>query len=119
MADKKTKAENGNEKVEKQRPKITISRAADYTVLYSDTVRLSVNQYDFKLTFSVNETLPNKDVQITEMLTIVLSPQHAKVLAETLAKNVDYYENNVLSLELKENFEELHEKTLREQNIID
>ncbi len=90
------------EKEESPKRNTQIARATDYGIIYSDTTRISVSPYDVKITFSVNETLPNNDVQLTEMVTVALSPLHAKAFVEILAKNVEYYERDVMQLNLNE-----------------
>lgn len=92
---------------------VNIGRAPDFGIMYSDGVRMSISAYDIKLTFVVNESLPNNDTLITELITVVLSPQHAKELATTLTKNVEKYENEVMSLQFNEDYQKkLNEKKL-------
>jgi Protein of unknown function (DUF3467) len=81
---------------------VTIGRTPEYSIFYADGARMSVSAYDMKLTFTVTETMFNNDARITEVATVVLSPQHAKDLAEALTRNVADYEKNVMSLEMKE-----------------
>ena len=92
---------------------ITIGRSPQYSVIYSDAVRMSLSAYDIKLTFSLNETLANNDVLITEELTVVLSPQHAKEFAEKLMANVELYEKDVMPLQVKKEYLEQRKKRLK------
>ncbi len=97
-----TKLIKKEKKEETEKRSITVQRAAGYGVIYSDTVRMSLSAYDFKLTFCINETLPDNNGLITEMVTIVLTPQHAKDLAETLTKNISRYEREIMPLVINE-----------------
>jgi hypothetical protein len=92
---------------------VTINRATDYGIMYSDTTRMSMSAYDIKVTFSVNESLPNNDVLITEMVTIALTPQHAKDLAESLTRNVERYEREVMPLNVNEKHQLEHKESLQ------
>ncbi len=103
--------ENDSETSDAKR-KVSLARADTYGLFYADAVQLSISAYDFKLTFSVNQTLLNGDVLITELSTVVLTPQHAKELATRLAQNVVQYEKDVMSLEVKEDFEQKQKKFL-------
>lgn len=100
-------------KVEQSRERnITVARSNDYGLIYSDTARISISAYDIKVTFSLNETLPDGSGLITEMITIALSPLHAKSLAESLTKNVARYEEQVMSLDINKDFEASHRETI-------
>jgi len=105
-----TKTVKKEEEVQKRN--VTVARANDYGLLYSDAARININAYDIKVTFSINEKLPDGSGLITEMITIVLSPLHAKKFAETLAKNVAKYEEQVMTLNINEDFEASHRETI-------
>lgn len=111
MAENKTVKKEKKEEIQKRN--ISITRAADYGVIYSDTARMSISAYDIKITFGVNETLPNNDVLITEIVTVALTPQHAKDLAETLTKNVARYEQDVMPLRISEKHKLEQEKLIQ------
>ncbi|MDQ3180038.1 MAG: DUF3467 domain-containing protein [Acidobacteriota bacterium] len=93
---------NGQDSKENnEKQKVSLARADDYRFFYTDNVQTSVSAFDFKLTCSVNQTLLNGDVLITEFATIVISPQHAKLLAASLNRQVEDYEKNVMPLKMK------------------
>lgn len=81
---------------------VNVNRSSDFGIVYSDTARMSVSAFDIKITFSVNDILPNGTKLITEIVTIALAPLHAKMIAESLAQNVKVYEEQVMSLKVNE-----------------
>lgn len=81
---------------------VTIGRAPEFHIIYADGARMGISAYDIKLTFTITETMFNNDARITEIATVVLSPQHAKDLAIALTNNVADYEKNVMKLDMKE-----------------
>ncbi len=104
MAEKKVKQQETTRKV-------NVVRGGDYGIIYSDSVRFTVNPYDIKLTFSITELLPDNNVQINEIITIAMSPQHAKVFAEKLTERVAEYIDKVMPLDINEEFTEKLEVT--------
>ncbi len=97
MAEKKVKTEE-------RKRKINVVRGTDYGIIYSDSVRFAVNPYDIKLTFSITEILPNNNAQINEIVTIAMSPQHAKIFAEKLTERVAEYMDKIMPLEINEEY---------------
>lgn len=93
---------------------LSVQRSSDYSIVYSDAVRTSLGPYDLKMTFSINELLPDEDVLITEIVTVVLTPQHAKVLAETLTRNVERYEKEIMPLETTEDFKKKEKRSIKD-----
>jgi hypothetical protein len=93
--------------------RVTLARAEDFSLVYTDSIQVSVNSYDFKLTCTVSQTLLNGDTVITEMATIILTPQHAKDLAESLTKQVADYDKNVMQLGFRKGFESHRKENLK------
>jgi len=85
--------------VETKEPKVNVMRAQDYGVVYADGVRTSMSLYDIKLTFVVNERLPNDDILITEIVTVAMSPQHMKDFVASMNLNVERYEKEFMTLQ--------------------
>lgn len=102
MAETKAKTDKKHTKETPEKPKVSIGRTQDFSIIYADGARLSISAYDIKLTFTITESLFNNDVRITEIATVVLSPQHAKDLAKTLTANVADYEKNIMPLDMKD-----------------
>jgi hypothetical protein len=111
MAETKSKI---NEQTAKKERKINIQRSSDYGVMYADGVRIALGGYDVKLTFHFTETLANNDVLITEIATVVLSPQHAKDLAQKLTNNIKVYEDDIMELEFKDKFKQRESRATKE-----
>lgn len=117
MANTKT-AKKEKEEETTQKRSINVARSTDYGIIYSDTARISITTYDIKLTFSVNETLPDGNPLITEMVTVALSPLHAKVLAETLTRNVAKYEEQVMRLNINEDLRLANQEALEKLDFV-
>jgi predicted component of type VI protein secretion system len=85
--------------IERKEPKVSVMRAQDYGVIYADAVRTTMGLYDLKLTFSVQERLPNDDILVTEVLTVAVSPQHMKDFTAAMNRNVESYEAQFIQLQ--------------------
>ncbi len=70
----------------------------NHKTFYVNSVQIQQSLYDFKLIFGLFDTLPNGKTQITNLETILISPQHAKELANVLTENVRLYEENFMPL---------------------
>src|SRR5689334_21285137 len=69
-----------------------IIRGKDYRTVYSDTVRLGLSPWDFRLTFGVIVE-PARQVPCTEdIITILMSPQHTKALTNILNEHLAKWE---------------------------
>lgn len=66
--------------------------------IYASGVEISTSPWDVTLRLSIREGDTPKDVRL--VATVVLSPQHAKVVAKLLAKNIDAYEQQIGKIEL-------------------
>ena len=60
---------------------------------YASGVQIVSSPWDFSLRFSLREGDSPKDVR--PVATVILSPQHAYVVARLLLKNVDAYEQQI------------------------
>ncbi len=70
-------------------------RVATY---YASGVEIQASPWDFTLRFSLREGATAKDVR--PLVNVILSPQHAYVVARLLIKNVDAYEQQVGKIDL-------------------
>ena len=52
----------------------------------------------------MSETFPDGSVNVNEVATIIMSPQHAKEFAEKLTKNVKQYEDEILNIKFKQKY---------------
>ena len=90
--------------------KVMIGRAEDYRLVYADGVRITVGGYDIKLTLSTNEKMLDGATLITDQVTVVLSPQHAKDLAIKLSEQVAAFEKDIMPLNFTEKFTKQQER---------
>jgi hypothetical protein len=111
MAETKTNGQDNKESAGKK--KISLARADDFTLLYADSIQISMSQYDFKLTCIVNQTLLNGDAVVTEFATVIISPLHAKALAESLTKQVAEYEKDIMPLKVNKEFKAKHDASIK------
>lgn len=65
---------------------------------YASGVEMTVSPWDFTLRFSLREGPTPKDVR--PVATVILSPQHAYIVARLLMKNVDAYEQQIGKISL-------------------
>jgi Protein of unknown function (DUF3467) len=70
----------------------TFRRGADFHVIYANSVRFATAPWDFSLVFG--QTIVDKidDVYIEDKVTVTLSPQTAKAMADILNRNLADYE---------------------------
>lgn len=68
------------------------TRLEDFVTVYSNSVQLEVSPWDFKFVFGeIKEASPIK-LSIRDLIGVYMSPQHAKVFADVLNKNLKEYE---------------------------
>lgn len=65
---------------------------------YASGVEMAVSPWDFTLKFSLREGVTPKDVR--PVATVILSPQHAYIVARLLTKNVEAYEQQIGKIDL-------------------
>lgn len=61
-------------------------------VIYANNVALKASIWDFSLDFGRVIKANNDELVIQELTTVILSPAHAKAVAELLTENVRQYE---------------------------
>lgn len=80
-------------------PQIQFITSDKYIKMYSNSVQLTVTPWDF--TFSFGEIkLPMEKPTVENQVGIVMSPQHAKALANILVGHVREYEKKVGEIKL-------------------
>ena len=106
---KKT-AEKKSEQPIKRDTSIDVITPENLPIMYADSARVAMSYYDFKLTFAVTTTLVDGKNIMQELATVILSPLHAKMLVDTLSKNVERYEREVMSLDIESVKEKMAKK---------
>ena len=61
-------------------------------VLYSNNVAMQSSLWDFRMDFGQIMQADIEAFVFKDLLTVIMSPQHAKVFSEVLAKHVEAYE---------------------------
>jgi hypothetical protein len=72
--------------------------APGFVSLYTNDTQVQMTPWDFRITFgeiSQAPTVERPNVQVKTTGEVRMSPQHAKKFAETLMKQVQFYESNV------------------------
>src|SRR5260370_630066 len=69
------------------------TRSDSFVSGYSNSVQLEVTPWDFKFNFGEIVEATEQQLRVRLWVAIYMSPQHAKVLSEVLAKNVATYES--------------------------
>ena len=67
-------------------------RSAEFRVVYANSVRFATAPWDFSLVFGQTIVDQIDDLHIEDQVTISLSPQTAKAMADILNKNLADYE---------------------------
>jgi hypothetical protein len=91
---------------DESKPQFRIGKSADHMLIYADGVRIITGGYDMKFVFSTNEVGPDGKTYITEHLTLVLTPQHVKDLAEKMTEQAAKYEEDFMPLNFTEKYRE-------------
>ncbi len=68
------------------------TQAANHLSIYANNAQMQVSLYDVKIAFGQVTEVEEKHVAFEDQVTVILSPQHAKVLAGLLVQNVAQYE---------------------------
>jgi uncharacterized protein DUF3467 len=87
-------AEESSQQARPQQEGITqkLIESADTPVIYTNTARVTSSFYDVQIVFSeVRQTGPS-EVTTRAHVAVVMSPEHAKALAEALNTTIEQYE---------------------------
>ncbi|HUP45420.1 MAG TPA: DUF3467 domain-containing protein [Thermoanaerobaculia bacterium] len=77
------------------------SLAPDHKLLYVNSARFSVSYYDFKIFLGQISDIQG-ELHNNEIATLVMSPEHAKVFSELLARNIAKWEHTFGDIETPE-----------------
>jgi Protein of unknown function (DUF3467) len=70
----------------------TFSRSQDFRTLFANQSRISVGPGEIGVIFSYVENIPNIGQILTELVSVVITPTHAKVMAAFLTESLKVYE---------------------------
>lgn len=62
--------------------------------LYSNSVQIANNLYDFQFTFSTKSSIKNDVFDVDEPMIVAMSPTHAKIFQKILDKQICEYEKS-------------------------
>ena len=70
-----------------------MQRTGDAPVIYVNSAQVRVTPYDFQLLLGqTTEPGPGNTIVVNNLVTVVMSPQHAKALADILSRHVQAFE---------------------------
>ena len=73
----------------------TTIKAPDYKVAYCNTLRMGAGPYDIQMMFgAIRERNGPEDQVVEEQMLIIVSPQHAKAMFNSLRITIETYETN-------------------------
>jgi hypothetical protein len=81
--------------------KITLDDPSDSPSYYANNVHLNVSLFDFRFVFGEILTATVDELRVRSRCSVVMSPQHAKMLAKVLSDNVKDYEQRHGEISLK------------------
>lgn len=82
-------------------PKVQLSQAPDYREIYSNSVQVRVNVWDFLLVFGLVHQETPEQVNVENRVGVYLSPQQAKAVWNVLGQNLAQYEQTFGKLALE------------------
>ena len=73
----------------------TTIKAPDYKVAYCNTLRMGAGPYDIQMMFgAIRERNGPDDQVVEEQMLVIISPQHAKAMFNSLRITIETYETN-------------------------
>ena len=69
-----------------------IRREGDSPVVYVNSAQVRVGAYDFQLVLGQSAGVVDKTMVVNNLVTVVMSPQHAKALSDLLSEHVRLFE---------------------------
>lgn len=96
---------------------MVVENEKEAPVFYSNAINLKFGIYDFQL-FLGQETVVENKPYVKVLAKVVLSPQHAKVVAQMLAENVKRYEEVFGEIKLPaEPFTQVFKSEVKERDV--
>src|SRR5262245_56025407 len=95
---------------ENENPNVTAEQNENYFTAYTNGVGIAHTIFDVQLHFSEVRVKSPQDVVNEAFATIIMSPQHAKLLLHHLKNNIDLYESRFGEIKMPE--ELFEEKTV-------
>jgi hypothetical protein len=85
---------DGREKMVKQKEpqRMELVRVESVPSIYSNNAEITASNWDFKFKFGEIEGVSEGKIAVAERVRVVMSPQHAKVFCDVLAKHIARYE---------------------------
>lgn len=98
-----TTANSNTKDAKKQEEKISsaatrqveVKRADPYVSTYVNSAQVQMNFFDFRINFGEIVEISEEKLSIVNKVTIIMTPEHAKLLSNILALNVKRYEEEM------------------------
>jgi Protein of unknown function (DUF3467) len=69
-----------------------VVEAPDLPLVYTNSARVSSSFFDFRIIFSESRQTGPSEVTTTAHVAVIMSPEHAKALADALNTTIEQYE---------------------------
>jgi Protein of unknown function (DUF3467) len=81
-------------------PKQQYNKTQDFFTLYCNSVRMTIGLWDFRFNIGEVEEANEEVIRVSEKLSIVMSPQHAKMFLQVFQTNLGRYEEKFGEIKL-------------------
>ena len=71
---------------------VRVTRSDRYAAVYSNNAQVGMSFYDMRIHFNDVTSATDKEVAITQLVAVVLSPENARDLHRALGKSLQQYE---------------------------
>jgi hypothetical protein len=69
-----------------------VMRGPEYRVVFANQSRMRISNTEVALTFGFSDEVPGSGPFVQELVTLVLTPQHAKLVGVSLMETIRLYE---------------------------
>lgn len=92
---------------DKSNKKLTPTRTQEGPALFADFASVSAGSFGVKITFGDITEDTDDEMKVNEFMTIGMSAEHARILANILVQNLRKYETRYGSIRVPERFKDL------------
>jgi len=75
-------------------------KVPDFLSTYSNSARMTIGLWDFRFTFGEVEQATSDMVKVSEKVSVIMSPQHAKMFLQIFEQNFRKYEERFGEIKL-------------------
>lgn len=75
-------------------------KSPDFRSIYANNAVFEVSVFDVRITFGEASKADGESMDVEQRVSVVMSPQHAKVFAQILMSNIEGYERQIATIPL-------------------